>query len=259
MTHPSPGSADTCPSHGRVRRPRRTSRDSAGSGGSTCGPPCLCGQPVTWSGGIRAPIDVGPGQRVHLGLAGAVAALGVGLLGACTGDTADPTTSTPTSSASSSSASPTNPATTPSPTSAYVPVKPKFPAAARKQTDAGAVAFAEYYWALVNYAYEKPDSSVLSTYRRPNCLGCEQFHDGVRSLEESRQQWAGPVVTLRKATHVFTNAQEVRVVTEVSTNSVELINSDGSVAKLQPKETQRWGMQLVWATGHWDLEGFGRS
>ena len=124
------------------------------------------------------------GQRVHLGLAGAIAALSVALLGACTSDAADPTTSTPTSSASSSSASPTSPATSasPSPTSMYVPVKPRFPAAAKKQNGEGAVAFVEYYWAALNYAWTKPDKEILVGLSAKSCSVCDFFETTAADL-----------------------------------------------------------------------------
>ena len=168
-------------------------------------------------------------RRTRLGVAGAVAALSVGILGACTGEAADPTTSTPTSSASSSSASPTSPATSasPSPTSAYVPVKPKFPAAAKKQTDAGAVAFVEYYWEALNYAWTRPDPNILRGLSVEDCTSCKSLQNAAIEYTNLGQRFNRPPVELKSSILVFNTAGQAQVETSLVRTDASLTDASG--------------------------------
>jgi hypothetical protein len=51
-------------------------------------------------------------------------------------------------------------------------VKPTFPAAAKKQTDAGAVAFVEYYLDALDYAWSAPDDKILVGLSTSDCKFC---------------------------------------------------------------------------------------
>ncbi len=123
---------------------------------------------VRRAGSTRGPLALGArgrGSRAVVLAASAALALGAS---ACTGTKADPTSSrTSATSTTSSATSPTSSSTsttassTSSSTTAYVPVKPTLPAAAKEHTDAGAVAFVKYYLDVVNYAWTKPDAKIL--------------------------------------------------------------------------------------------------
>ena len=188
------------------------------------------------------------GLRVHLGLAGAVAALTVAVLGACTGDAADPTTSTPTSSASSSSASPTSPATSasPSPTSAYVPVKPKFPAAAKKQTDAGAVAFVEYYWAALNYAWTRPDPNILRGLSVEDCISCKSLKNAAHEYAILGQRFNRPPVDLKSSRLVFNALGHAQVETLLVRTSASLIDASGGRLKTNNEASVIRMVRIEW-------------
>lgn len=90
--------------------------------------------------------------------------LALGLAG-CTGEpeakppheVPTPTTSPPASETS----------TTPS-----GPVEPTLPAAAEKNTKAGAEAFVRYFWEVVNYAQKTGDTKTLRTLALPSCGIC---------------------------------------------------------------------------------------
>ena len=197
--------------------------------------------------------------RARVGVAGAVAALTVAVLGACTGDAADPTTSTPTSSASSSSASPTSPATSasPSPTSAYVPVKPKFPAAAKKQTDAGAVAFAEYYWEAVNFAVTQPDANILITLSDAECQLCTRHKELASDLVETRTRFDGRMLRVKESSIVVSTSNELRVQTLLDLLSAERVGEDGSSKGKQDPGPANFIFKLDWAGSSWKVQILG--
>ncbi len=71
------------------------------------------------------------------------------------------------------SSPPTSPVTTTSPTP--TPEPPVLPAAARENTKAGAVAFADFYIDLVNYAMETGDVGVLRAVSDKSCASCQNF------------------------------------------------------------------------------------
>ena len=197
-------------------------------------------------------------RRTRLGVAGAVAALSVGILGACTGEAADPTTSTPTSSASSSSASPTSPATSasPSPTSAYVPVKPKFPAAAKKQTDAGAVAFVEYYWEAVDFAWSKPDSEILDGLSTTACESCSQLIESAKQSVKAKQTATGPILDVSGISIVSKPIGLIHLICDVRQYDVSYVNPTGEVVYEQEAKTLSRALEVVWRDG-WKVQELG--
>lgn len=66
-----------------------------------------------------------------------------------------------------------------SPASAH-PTEPVLPAAATERTEAGARAFIQHYWDLVNYAQVTGDVTRLSATSGPDCSACQAFIDRVR-------------------------------------------------------------------------------
>ncbi len=65
------------------------------------------------------------------------------------------------------SSSPTEPTTTNT-----GPVEPTLPAEAEPETKAGAEAFVEYYWEVVNFARHTGDVDLLKAVSNPTCAGC---------------------------------------------------------------------------------------
>lgn len=78
---------------------------------------------------------------------------------------ADPTTSSPSTTVSSVASGPTAPA---------------MPAATHTNTRAGAIAFARYFWDVVNYAQATLDTRLLKTLGSRSCRGCQ---GGVRWID----------------------------------------------------------------------------
>jgi len=61
------------------------------------------------------------------------------------------------------------------------PVEPELPAAARKPTRAGAIAFVKHYWAMVHYAQSTGELNGLAGLSSENCQMCG---GGVEALRE---------------------------------------------------------------------------
>lgn len=105
---------------------------------------------------------------------GIAALLVAGMVSGCAKD--EPSSGPPPTSTSRAveSSSPSEPAATPT-----GPVEPTPPAEANRATRAGAKAFVQYYWAVVNYATATGDVALLETLSEPSCSACRA---GIRQI-----------------------------------------------------------------------------
>lgn len=90
------------------------------------------------------------------------------LVGGCTAGEPEPTPITPVETRSSSSAPETSEPTV---------AAPELPAEAMQQTPQGAAAFAQYWVALMNYAYATGDTAPLEAATDPQCSECQGLID----------------------------------------------------------------------------------
>ncbi|MCL2613093.1 MAG: DUF6318 family protein [Nocardioidaceae bacterium] len=65
------------------------------------------------------------------------------------------------------------------------PVAPALPAAARRPTKAGAIAFAKYYWAVANYAMASLDTQRLTTLATAECGQCAGAANWIRDVRQA--------------------------------------------------------------------------
>lgn len=99
-------------------------------------------------------------------------------LTACNGS-ADPPPTSPTPTAASTSSTPTP------------PTPPAMPEAAKAHTKAGAKAFVEYFWKVVDFAGATLDVASLEALTADGCHGCEGAVQFVRDMKEGRAQFNG--------------------------------------------------------------------
>jgi hypothetical protein len=137
--------------------------------------------------------------------------VGLGLLAvtACSGD-AEP----------SPPPSPTPTVTTAVPTPSSSPTAPVMPEAAREHTEAGAKAFVEYFWEVVDYAGTTLDSSALRKLAADDCVGCQGAVDFVDQMRAGGATFVGATthVTNLAFDTVMLGAQErTEVVFDVTT------------------------------------------
>ena len=101
----------------------------------------------------------------------------------CTGDPTPPPAGAATPPASSTSTSPTpttSSATSTTPTASTTStaaIDPNIPPAAKAQTTDGAIAFTKYYYTLINQAWTKPQSGLLTPGSTANCKTCQGFEE----------------------------------------------------------------------------------
>ena len=110
------------------------------------------------------------------------AVIGSGLLTltACSGS-ADPSTPPPPSATVTVTPATASRTPTPTPTpSASAPTPPVMPSAAKAHTKAGAKAFVEYFWEVVNYAQESGNTAPIRELA--DARGCTQCRAGVAGI-----------------------------------------------------------------------------
>ena len=100
------------------------------------------------------------------------------VLSGCSGD-ADPAPAPPSSSAPSS------------PTASPTPTPPVMPEAAKAHTEAGAKAFVEYFWEVVDYAGQSLDPAPLSALTADGCIGCQGAINFVKDMRSGHATFIG--------------------------------------------------------------------
>lgn len=190
------------------------------------------------------------------------------LLAGCDGGS-DPTTSAATASVTSTSAAPTSSSSPASSSStsasasesatseAYVPVKPKFPKGAKENSEAGAVAFVEYYWAVVNYALTKPDAEPLIPISETDCKQCDQYIILANDLLSKSERFAPALLSVSTTSIVAWTSKDVRVKADLLLLESWRLSSSGEVRDKQDSEKASFLLRPTWNGFEWKMKVIG--
>ncbi len=195
--------------------------------------------------------------RARVALAG-VASLA--LLAGCDGGAADPspstsnTTATTPPSPTSSSTPSTETTTLSATTTGYVPVKPDFPAAAKKQTLKSAEAFVKYYYELVNYAFAKPQAGLLSPLGTADCETCKAYERIAEGLVTKGQHYDGPMVEYKAATFNTNDVSNPWVTFSGSQPGSRIVDESGKTVHVSQVTKLNIRLVLVWTTHGWRIQ-----
>jgi hypothetical protein len=141
--------------------------------------------------------------------------------------------------------------TTATPTPSVDPVIAKIPAAARPETEAGASAFARYYFDALNKAATRPDPGLLQGLYGATCKTCAAMHDSVADLKRAGQRHAGPTIrVVRVSTDSFVEEKRVLVV-EVDQAAVDVVDSAGKKVDRTIAAKGAFALTLSFDHGHW--------
>jgi hypothetical protein len=165
-------------------------------------------------------------------------------LSACAGDApgGSGTPSTPAPSQSTSAA-------TPSPTASavYKPADakgkaqnvplPVMPEAAKAETKEGLEAFAKYWYALMNYAYETGNLEPVTQVSGPSCASCNRVRDTVVAWNSNGQWIEGGALLVTNATTTFKKDGEgqYQAVIQYHRQAISYHKADGSVEQSSAK------------------------
>lgn len=138
-------------------------------------------------------------------------------------------------------------------------MKPTFPAAARAHTDAGAVAFVEYYWAALNYAMTKPDAQILKGQGLDQCSSCTNFERAAQELVDSQSRYDRPLVTMLGARHIVTIPERTRVIVDLQLENAYRVTQTGVKTDPQGGGKQSRICLTSWDGARWRMYGIGKA
>lgn len=138
-----------------------------------------------------------------------------------------------------------------------MPVKPEFPAEAKKHTDAGAVAFVKYYWAAVDYAWTKPDERVLVPLSLSTCKSCAWFEKIAADSRAASEYMSGPAMQAKDVEHVSTAGQSIRLACKVTQFATTTYSKDGTVVTSTERDEINESVDVVWSNERWQVGEIG--
>ncbi|WP_418058624.1 DUF6318 family protein [Pimelobacter simplex] len=146
-----------------------------------------------------------------------------------------------------------------SPTVTPGPEVPVLPAAAREASEAGARAFVEYYWELVNYAQATGDVRALRAVSGPSCEGCQAGIAAVRRHYRAGGRVVGgaAIPQDQRLTELSTKESSIyafRVQVTTAHEAQEIIAPDGS-RQSRSAGTDTWHLYVLWVNDReWRLD-----
>lgn len=196
--------------------------------------------------------------RARAALAGVVS---LALLAGCDGggggsSTTPPTTASSTWSATtpSTTSATSSTATSSETTTAYVPVKPEFPAAAKKQTLKSAEAFVKYYYELLNYAFAKPAAGLLGPLGTSSCETCKAYEKIATGLVAKDQHYDGPMVKYEAARFNTNDVSNPWVTFTGSQPGSRIVDAAGKTVHVSQESPLTIRLVLIWTDRGWRIQ-----
>ncbi|WP_404380212.1 DUF6318 family protein [Knoellia locipacati] len=182
-------------------------------------------------------------------------------LSAC-GDEAEPSAApTPSSSVTSSGSTSPSPSGSASPTasasaSSSAP-NASVPAAARARTEAGAIAFLNFYFGQINKGFlDPPNAPELMAYADKDCIACRKTQESI--TEYARGGWSvkqSPLEVREAALATEVTADRVIInFTSVERAQTQYLRGTATTYKTKAS-TLKKGAALKWVDGTWQMFG----
>ena len=133
------------------------------------------------------------------------------------------------------------------------------PALADEATAAGAEAFARYWYAEVNRAYQTLDGGNLRTLATADCASCRRLADSLDKSRRLGQRYEGGTVQIGSAVSPPLSGRTAHVLVDYSAAALTAFSSDGAVtAKVPAFSKTTVQMTLLQREGAWRVQGIGR-
>lgn len=150
--------------------------------------------------------------------------------------------------------SPTPTPTKPSPS----PSATGIPAAAKVKSEAGAIAFARFYFDQVNRAWTAPDPGLIVPLGEPGCSTCAEFEKTARQLKSARNRYAADPVTCGSLLAVGGAPKDHQLLhASVAQHKVNVINQSGAVVTTDQAKDLELIVELIWKADEWRIWDIG--
>ncbi|GAB3858848.1 hypothetical protein GCM10028801_19350 [Nocardioides maradonensis] len=128
------------------------------------------------------------------------------------------------------------------------PTPPVMPDAATRQTKAGAIAFAKYYWQVVDYAQRSGDTAALSPLQTLTCVACDAGREWIDRIVRRHGTISGGQHRIT-AIEAHGSARAGIVVFLRQSTSPQRVSGAGDLNKRYSGGRQHLVMNLSWGTG----------
>ena len=146
----------------------------------------------------------------------------------------------------SGSAAPTSAKTTPED-----PVLARIPKAARPNTQAGAEAFAKFYYEQVAKAWMKPDPTLLDGLSTETCKTCDAFRATADDLQTHGERYASTPLTIKGTTVYAFIPGKKHIAVHLTANGAKIVDEAGvTVENVASEGPQTFVLSLKY-DGHW--------
>lgn len=124
------------------------------------------------------------------------------------------------------------------------------------QSEAGAIAFVNHYFAQVNTAWMTPDPSLLPPLAEAGCKSCDNLEKTARELVNVGLRYDAPAVSvLSTSVHPGSLPDQIRLNVRLQQNLANEVDRNGVVVTPHPKREGIRGVAVVWQEGRWLLYG----
>ena len=185
---------------------------------------------------------------------------------ACTGGGTTPgATAAPATSSPATSPTPT---ATPTPTASYKPADasgraqnvpvPVLQEAAKAETKEGLEAFARYWFAQLNFAYETGNSSGMESVTAPSCEFCSKITNSLAANYANDRWLAGGRIETPSISTTFESdaSGQYQVVVQVQQGTITYFAPGGTEFREPTPPSDTGNVMLVtYMTGAWQLAG----
>lgn len=128
----------------------------------------------------------------------------------------------------------------------------ELPAAAKKQTKAGAIAFNEFYWEQVGEAYRTGNLDVFEKYTR-DCAVCDNISSKVRDDDEAGTHMDKNPYSVRDSSASARTDSGFRVELTVDIEEYHEVLKDGSTGDSVESASFTTVSDTQWRDGQWEI------
>jgi hypothetical protein len=125
------------------------------------------------------------------------------------------------------------------------------PAQGKLRTTQGAAIFANYWWQVVDRAYQQMDVAGLRAFALPACATCVRLIDGTERDRSVGATYAGGQISMRGVRTVAVNNTGIWLRTTVAQKPLKIADSKGKVVRAAPGQTTQFVLGLVWTKAGW--------
>lgn len=174
---------------------------------------------------------------------------GAVVLGGCTGESEpDPSPSAGSESVTSSASA----SVTPSPSPSVTASGPEIPAAAREQTEAGAVAYAKFFFDQFNIAWTEPRAGLIEALSDPKCQFCQKSEESTVGFVADGQRYASrPVEVSELEPIVGAPSGQQFLAATFEQKATQIVDQSGTVVSSVKRQVGERYVVLSWSDGRW--------